>query len=165
MKCNKLFKCNSEIAIRLYLNIIILAQILEIRQFKMRQNFSCLFQSKSAKISRRQNNPIYGNMLMCLHLKVRHYDFNIKIYCICFLSYKLPLFWTHTRYLFLINWANEHVTFWACPFFRSIPDGLTSLTVLSQQLDVIIEGVLWAIRGKWECSSWSLSFTDDLLWL
>ena len=28
------------------------------------------------------------NMLMCLHLKVRHYDFNIKIYCICFLSYK-----------------------------------------------------------------------------
>ena len=33
---------------------------MEIRQFKKRQNFPCPFQSKSAKISRRQNNPIYG---------------------------------------------------------------------------------------------------------
>ena len=32
------------------------------------------------------------NMLMCLHLKVCHYDFNMKIYCICFISYKSPLF-------------------------------------------------------------------------
>ena len=33
---------------------------MEIRQFKKRQNFPCLFQSKSANISRRQNYPIYG---------------------------------------------------------------------------------------------------------
>ena len=33
---------------------------MEIRQIKKRQNFQCLFQSKSAKISWRQNNPIYG---------------------------------------------------------------------------------------------------------
>ena len=48
--------------------IIILALYLEIRQFKKRQNFQCLFQSKSAKISRRQNNPIYGILLCAFHL-------------------------------------------------------------------------------------------------
>ena len=52
------------------------------------------------------------------------------------------------------------MTFWTRPFFRSIPDSVTSLTVLFQQLDVIIEGVLWAIGKKWECSSWSLLCTD-----
>ena len=37
------------------------------RQFKKRQNFQCLFQSKSAKISRRQNNPIYGISSVPIH--------------------------------------------------------------------------------------------------
>ena len=55
MKCNKFFKCNSEIAVWYAMHIT-----LEIRQFKKRQNFPCLFQSKSAKISWRQNNLIYG---------------------------------------------------------------------------------------------------------
>ena len=34
----------------------------EIRQFKKPQNFPCLFQTKFAKISRHQNNPIYGTL-------------------------------------------------------------------------------------------------------
>ena len=53
-------KCNSEKAVGYIWCIIILAHSLEIRQFKKRQNFPCLLQSKSAKISRCQNNPIYG---------------------------------------------------------------------------------------------------------
>ena len=39
----------------------------------------------------------------------------------------------------LIVKAGEQVTFWTRPFFRWIQDGMTSLTVLFQQLDVIIE--------------------------
>ena len=76
------------------------------------------------------------------------------------LSYKSLLFWTHywlTGQMKL--WRSEHAS------FSIIQDDLTSLTVLFQQLDVIIKGVLWAIGRKWECSSWSLSCTNDLLWL
>ena len=47
-------------------------------------------------------------------------------------------------------WRSKHAS------FRSIQDAATPLSVLFQQLDVIIEGVLWAIGGKWECSSCSL---------
>ena len=31
-------------------------------------------------------------MFMCLHLKFRHYDFNMKIYCICFYAPLPPPF-------------------------------------------------------------------------
>ena len=47
-----------------------------------------------------------------------------------------------------IDWASEQATFWTHLFFGSIPDTVTSLTVLFQQLDVIMEGVLLEIGGK-----------------
>ena len=114
-----------------------------------------LWQSEIYMITKRKN------MLICLHLIVSHYDFNIKIYCIRFISFKSPFFLTHVHFWLTGQtdlWRSEHAS-----FFRSIQDGVTSLTVLFPQLDVIIEGVLWAIGGKWECSSWSFSCIEDLL--
>ena len=49
----------------------------------------------------------WKNMLMCLHFKVCHYDFNIKIYCICFISYKSPLFWNHIHF-----WLTGQTNLW-----------------------------------------------------
>ena len=69
------------------------------------------------------------DMLMCLHVKVLHYDFNIKI------NINIHFRWTGQTKM----WSSEHAS------FLSIQDGLTSRTELFQQLVVIIVGVLWAI--------------------
>ena len=60
------------------------------RRGVIRTSLVCLLWSSELYMTTKRKN-----MLMCLHLKVCHYDFNIKIYCICFISYKSPLFWTH----------------------------------------------------------------------
>ena len=58
---------------------------------------------------------------MCLHIKVCHYAFNIKIYCICQLQIAVIL----NSYSFFINTGWHDVT-----------------NGTFQQIDVIIEGVL-----------------------
>ena len=120
------------------------------------------------------------NVTCSLALTIRNvYDYKTKEYVDVLTSQSLSLWFQHKNllylfyklqvtvilnsYSFLIDWAHESVTFWTrLYFFLSIQDAATSPTVLFQQLYVIMEGVIW---GKWECSSWSLSCTDDLLWL
>ena len=116
------------------------------------------------------------NVTCSLALTIRNlYDYKTKEYGnlltsqssslwfqrIYFLSYMSPLFWTHIHFWLTGQtnlWRSEHASF-------SINTGWPGVTAPFQQFDVIIEGVLWAIGGKLECSSWSLSCTDDLLWL
>ena len=81
---------------------------------------------------------------MCLNLKVCQYYFNIKIYFTCFKSC------SYSELAFISGWLglsrSEQV------FFQLIPDALTSLTVLFQQFNVIIEGVLWGV----EIAGWTM---------
>ena len=50
---------------------------------------------------------------------------------------------------FLVDWACHVLNRF---FFQLIPDALTSLTVLFQQFNVIIEGVLWGV----EIAGWTM---------
>ena len=60
-----------------------------------------LWQSEIHMITKRKN------MLMCLHLKVCHYEFNIKIYYICFISY---ISRHYSELIFISDWLGK----WTC---------------------------------------------------
>ena len=91
------------------------------------QNVSCLLAltSEIYMITKRKN------MLMCLYLKIRYHDFNIKIYCICFFRYKSPLFWTHIHFWLTGQtnlWRSEHASFSINTGCRDVSNGTFSTT-------------------------------------